>query len=100
MKRLQDVRFGLNLSVSHLAEFVATIHWTTSFLAWVECTDRGFRMSRKKYNPSRPNVSKPQIVVAFPVGTRSTRAPLALDTPEDHMLPCAVKLRVPTTVAV
>ena len=39
-----------DLSVSHLAGFMATVHWTTSFLAWVECTDRGFGLSSGKYN--------------------------------------------------
>jgi hypothetical protein len=54
---------GRNLSVSHLAGFMATVHWTTSFLAWVECTERPTWLSRKKYKPSGGGVAQPQSVV-------------------------------------
>ena len=48
--REETIALAYDLSVSHLARFVATFHWTTSSLAWRECRDSLSGVSRRKYN--------------------------------------------------
>jgi len=59
LKCLDDVRYArTNLSVSHLARFMATVHWTTSFLAWVE-------YRRSAAHVSRPNNTTPRAISEY-----------------------------------
>ncbi len=47
--REETIASAYDLSVSHLARFVATFHWTTSPLAWREFRDSLSGLSRRKY---------------------------------------------------
>jgi hypothetical protein len=55
-----DLSLGSELSGSHLAGLKATVHWTTSFLAWRDGTDRGEPVSRENTMARSHTTSSPQ----------------------------------------